>query len=31
MFPNEVLEKPETWNQILKAMVDVRDAHGSIV
>ena len=31
MFPNEVLENPETWNQILKAMVDVRDAHGSIV
>ena len=31
MFPNEVLENPETWNQILKAMVDVRDAHGSSV
>ena len=28
MFPNEVLEDPETWNVILKAMVDVRDAHG---
>ncbi|MEE3178683.1 MAG: sugar phosphate isomerase/epimerase, partial [Verrucomicrobiota bacterium] len=28
MFPNETLEKPETWNAILKAMIDVRDAHG---
>ena len=31
MFPNAVLEDPQTWNQILKAMVDVRDAHGSTV
>jgi hypothetical protein len=28
MFPNEVLETPGTWNAILKAMIDVRDAHG---
>jgi hypothetical protein len=28
MFPNETLEKPETWNAILKSMIDVRDAHG---
>ncbi len=28
MFPNEVMLKPETWNQILAAMVAVREAHG---
>ena len=28
MFPNEVLMKPQTWNDILAAMVAVRDAHG---
>ena len=28
MFPNVMLETPETWNKILKAMIDVRDAHG---
>jgi hypothetical protein len=28
MFPNAVMAKPETWNQILGAMVEVRDAHG---
>ena len=28
MFPNETLEQPETWNAILKAMMDVRAAHG---
>jgi len=28
MFSNEVLETPGTWNAILKAMLDVRDAHG---
>jgi hypothetical protein len=28
MFPNEVLHKPGTWNDILAAMVAVRDAHG---
>ena len=26
MFPNELLETQETWNTILKAMIDVRDA-----
>lgn len=28
MFPNETLEKPETWNAILNSMIQVRDAHG---
>ena len=28
MFPNDVLENPETWNTILAAMMKVRDAHG---
>jgi sugar phosphate isomerase/epimerase len=28
MFPNEVLERPSTWNTILQAMIRVRDAHG---
>ena len=28
MFPNATLENPETWNTILKAMIDVRDAPG---
>lgn len=28
MFPNEVMMKPSTWNSILDAMVQVRDAHG---
>ncbi len=28
MFPNAVLETPETWNTILKSMIDVRDAVG---
>merc|ERR1712098_816373 len=28
MFPNATLENPETWNTILKAMMDVRDAYG---
>ena len=28
MFPNEVMLKQETWNDILKAMISVRDAHG---
>ncbi|WP_166827484.1 sugar phosphate isomerase/epimerase family protein [Thalassoroseus pseudoceratinae] len=28
MFPNAMLEKPETWNTILKTMMEVRDAHG---
>ena len=28
MFPNDVMAKPETWNEILAAMVAVREAHG---
>ncbi len=28
MFPNEVMMKPQTWNDILGAMVKVRDQHG---
>jgi sugar phosphate isomerase/epimerase len=28
MFPNEVMMQPKTWNDILAAMVAVRDAHG---
>jgi sugar phosphate isomerase/epimerase len=28
MFPNEVMMKQRTWNEILAAMVAVRDAHG---
>ena len=28
MFPNAVMEKQETWNNILGAMIKVRDAHG---
>lgn len=28
MFPNDVLETQQTWNTILKAMIDVRNAHG---
>ncbi len=28
MFPNETMMKPETWNDILTAMIAVRDAHG---
>lgn len=28
MFPNAVMHKPQTWNDILSAMVAVRDAHG---
>ncbi len=28
MFPNATLETPATWNTILKAMIDVREAHG---
>ena len=26
MFPNELLERQETWNTILGAMIAVRDA-----
>jgi len=28
MFPNAVMMKPQTWNDILGVMVAVRDAHG---
>ncbi len=28
MFPNDVMMDPQTWNDILAAMVAVRDAHG---
>ena len=28
MFPNSVMERPETWNSILAATIAVRDAHG---
>jgi sugar phosphate isomerase/epimerase len=28
MFPNEVLYQQKTWNDILAAMIKVRDAHG---
>jgi len=28
MFSNDVMYKPETWNSILSAMIDVRSAHG---
>ena len=28
MFPNAVMMKPETWNDILSTMIAVRDAHG---
>jgi sugar phosphate isomerase/epimerase len=28
MFPNDVMMQPKTWNDILRAMIAVRDAHG---
>jgi hypothetical protein len=28
MFPNEVLMKQQTWNDILAALVKVRNHHG---
>jgi sugar phosphate isomerase/epimerase len=28
MFPNETMRQPQTWNDILGAMVAVREAHG---
>jgi hypothetical protein len=28
MFPNEVMTQPKTWNDILSAMVKVREKHG---
>jgi hypothetical protein len=27
MFPHRVMRHPQTWNDVLKATVDVRDAH----
>jgi hypothetical protein len=28
MFPNDTMRKPETWNNILEAMIQVRAHHG---
>lgn len=28
MFPNEIMHQPQTWNDILAAMLAVQDAHG---
>ena len=28
MFPNDVMKKQETWNEILSAMIEVREKHG---
>lgn len=28
MFSNEVMQRPETWNEILATMIEVREAHG---
>jgi hypothetical protein len=28
MFPNEVMFHADTWNNILRASIAVRDAHG---
>jgi len=28
MFPNETMMRPQTWNDVLAAMLSVRDAHG---
>ncbi|MGE0606820.1 MAG: sugar phosphate isomerase/epimerase family protein [Pirellulales bacterium] len=28
MFPNEVMSQPKTWNDILRSLIAVRDAHG---
>jgi hypothetical protein len=28
MFPNSVMQKQETWNDILRVMIAVREAHG---
>lgn len=30
MFPNEIMMKPQTWNDILSAMIEVRNNHGWI-
>ena len=28
LFPNDVMLQPQTWNDILAAMIEVRDRHG---
>src|SRR4051794_15330405 len=28
MFPNSVMHNPQTWNDVLRVMIAVRDAHG---
>ena len=28
MFPNAVMTDPKTWNDVLKTMIAVREAHG---
>jgi sugar phosphate isomerase/epimerase len=28
MFPNATMAKPDTWNDVLRLMIDVRNAHG---
>ena len=28
MFPNDVMMKQQTWNDILAAMIKVREQHG---
>jgi len=28
MFPNDIMKNPRTWNDILSAMIQVREAHG---
>jgi sugar phosphate isomerase/epimerase len=28
MFPNETMTNPQTWNNVLRTMIAVRDAHG---
>jgi hypothetical protein len=28
MFSNEVMNQPKTWNDILTAMIKVREQHG---
>jgi hypothetical protein len=28
MFPNDLMMRPETWNNILAAIIQVRENHG---
>jgi hypothetical protein len=28
MFPNAVMLDPKTWQDVLRVMIDVRNAHG---